>query len=114
MRTLILIPLFTTACLIPVTNEDHVTDAAARLCFEERACGDVGDDATWPDLTACRADYEDLFRSVWPDEDCNAETFASTAYRTCLEDAREAACEEGFVDTIDAIDACRPARVCDG
>lgn len=111
MRTLLLLPLLTSACLLPLTREQYVGGAAIEVCAAEDACDDIGDDAQYPAWEDCVDETEDLFDAAWPPERCPTKAFDRAAYEDCVDEARDAACDEGL-DLIEAILDCRADVVC--
>ncbi len=110
--TFLLIPLLTTACLVPVTRDGFIARAAIETCESERACDDIGEDGDWDDMEDCLDAMEDVFEGAWSEDDCQAEDFDRDAFKDCVDDAREAACDDEFFDQIDAVSSCRAAVVC--
>lgn len=113
MKTpIVLLPLFLAACPYPVTHDGFVARAAIATCESEASCGDIGEDGDWETVEDCLDGMEDAFDAAWPEDDCQPEDIDLAAWDNCLKDAREAACDDGFFDTVDAFDACRAAIVC--
>ncbi|MCA9571085.1 MAG: hypothetical protein KC656_24765 [Myxococcales bacterium] len=106
-----LVLLLLAACA-PASREAYVADAALGVCDALDACGRIGEDQPHDDLDDCTHDWEDLFDVAWPASACQAEDIDRADYDECLSDARTWACENDLANFADAVEACRPARVC--
>ncbi|MCB9682394.1 MAG: hypothetical protein H6733_13085 [Alphaproteobacteria bacterium] len=115
MTARILPLIFMTACLIPATRDQYVSDITFDVCTEKVQCGRVDkddEDAEYTSFDDCTADVEALFRNVWPSDTCDADSIDRDAYEDCHHEALTAACSDGFFDGLSAIEACNANAVC--
>ena len=82
------------------------SNAAEALCQRSLACGQIDDS----DMENCLDDNEDLFQSLWPEDDCDGD-IDHDGYSYCLDSIDRIQCDD-WIDYLNALDDCSSAKVC--
>ncbi|XYH93541.1 DUF6184 family natural product biosynthesis lipoprotein [Sorangium sp. So ce1128] len=94
---------------------EQISEAACdRYADTEAGCPGYGttDDQTYETEEDCERDFADRAAELWPASECGSGQINDSRYDVCEERAKAAACSQGIIDAIAALDECSAENVC--
>jgi hypothetical protein len=81
----------TTSAPIGVSDEGAIKDITSARCSRADACGDIGKDRAWADMSTCNADVRRATRDYLLGQSC-ATGISAAPLSVCLDAVRTEAC----------------------